>query len=239
MVVSITSVSQEQLKNEKGKIMPLSQEFIVNRTRCTVSVQLQIAPTWVWSGKTVAEWETDLVNCNTRLEAMFKAEAKMKARRGKVEAAMEDLHEVTVVYLTLLKTLQRKDAAHLELLGPLSASGGSRNGILDEAADLQSAWEEIDAEWEPRPGEMLADFILQIEDCAKAKTDFTKATTAWRNRASELRVFLEEVNGDCVAWYAAATVVFPEDTAQGGVIRGLVPTTYVPSSQPAPTEMAA
>jgi hypothetical protein len=170
---------------------------------------------------------------------MLLAHAMMKALKGELDNRMNNLHEVTVVYLTLLKTLQRKDAAHRELLEVLTASGGSRNAILDEATDLQSAWEEIDAAWEPKPDETLEQFILQIKECAKAKVDFTKANTAWRNRASELRVFLEELNGDSVAWYAAATAVFPENTRDGVLIRELVPTTYVPHPTPVPTEAAA
>ena len=239
MVVSIAEVSQEVIQKEKGQIMPLSQEFIIDRAKWTVTVQRNIADTWVWSVKTVAQWEAELVTCEERRNALVQARTLYLSLMGKLDGMMERLHQVTLVYLTVLKSLQCDNEANRELLEVLTASGGSRNSILDEATDLQTAWAEIDPTWEPKPGVTLAAFILQIKECAETKTEFTKANTAWRSRASELRVFLEKLNRYCVAWYAAATAVFPEDTVEGEVIRSMVPTTTVTPPPPAPVELAA
>ncbi len=47
---------------------------------------------------------------------------------------------------------------------------------------------------------------------------------------NQLAAGLEEIN---VAWYADATRVFPEGTAEGEMIRGTIPTTYDPPAAPA------
>ena len=206
--------------------MPVSQEFVFDRTMKTISAQTSIAAEWVWSEKTLAQWEAAFATFKSKIDTVVNAKARLNGRRGGMEEALKNLHEVTVVYLTLLKTVYRNDEVISELLAPLTASGGSRNDILDQASELQSAWQEVNPTWEPKPGKTLAEFVLLVKDCSTLKTEFTNANTAWRNRASELRKFVDEMNSDCVGWYAGATVVFSAETSEGAMIRGTVPTTY-------------
>ena len=54
-------------------------------------------------------------------------------------------------------------------------------------------------------------------------------------RLSHLAAELEDVNE---AWYANATSVFPTGTPEGDMIRGTIPTTYVPKAKEPATPAA-
>ena len=80
--------------------MPLSQEFIINRAKCTVSAQENIAGEWGWAGKTVAGWKADMLTLEERRDAEIDALTRLRVCRGELDGKSIALHEVTVVYLT-------------------------------------------------------------------------------------------------------------------------------------------
>src|SRR4051812_41192758 len=55
--------------------------------------------------------------------------------------------------------------------------------------------------------------------------DYARAKASWRVEAEGFNELAEELDLDCIGWYAAATQVFKEGTPEGDMIRGTVPTT--------------
>ena len=134
----------------------------------------------------------------------------------------------------------------------LSSRGDSRRVIMEEAEDLESAWEEWEeqtaAPFSPAPGKTLAAFTLLLEGGANQTTNpkigalkknYTTALNKWRSAVGLYNALLSRLEDECVAWYAEATKVFPEGTPHGDMIRGQISTDYNPATPPASPEPPA
>ena len=199
--------------------------FTLNRTRCTASAQSIIALIWVWIGKTVAQWDASLLALESKMVALSDSEAEMEVNRGSLDADLADLHNKTLVWGTFFKLAYRNDPDNANVVKSLKASGGSRADIMEEATSLGSMWEKINPAWEPEAGQTLALFTTFREACAAKLYAYEKAKVGWRSTAEALNRMADVLDDECIAWYAAATVRFPEGTAEGDMIRGTVPTT--------------
>jgi hypothetical protein len=209
-----------------------SNEFIQTRAQATSAAQISIANIWVWSERTLPQWNVDLAAFRTQHEMTANAEALKDARVGVFDAALDVLHDHTQVALNLFKTKNRNDPAKVHALRALTAIGGSRSRIMDEALSWESAWEELEPDWEPIAGQTLASFKLERKLCETLSKEYSDAKAAWRREVGKWNALGEILNDACVAWYAAATQVFKESTPEGAMIRGTIPTTYQPLDFP-------
>jgi hypothetical protein len=204
------------------------------RAQATRDAQTAIAATWVWDEKPAAQWETEVTAIETKKAAVSDLEADMLAKRSLFENTNRRLHERTVEGLGMARVKWRKDEAKKKILSNLSASGGGRDTIQDEAQAWESVWEKFDATWVPSPTNTIAAFRTLIATSISQEDDYKEAHSFWRQGAGELQVQADVLWDDCVAWYEAATVLFKEGTAIGDMIRGTIPTS---PATPEPTAL--
>ena len=205
--------------------MSISIQFIGVRAPATLGAQEQIALEWVWPERTVPEWETAIDAFEEQFEVSLIAEAVMEGARGALGVAMDELHGLTSQYLNLLKNTYRNNVGKYEVVNDLLAMGGSRGSILLEAMQLEAAWLDIDPLWTPLPTKTLAGFTT-LREATEAKLRlYLNKRRAWRGAVGDLNELAIPLNDACVGWYAAATLVFPEGTSEGDMIRSTVPTT--------------
>src|ERR1043165_7692639 len=140
-------------------------DFVLERAQATCAVQTQMAGTWVWDEKTVAQWNTEIAAVIAQKEASEDAAADMKTARGSMDGGIDDLHTKTMQGLGIAKTKYRNDPAKLSVIQSLTASASSRTGILEEALNWESAWEKLDPAWEPLTGLTLASFKTLRTGC--------------------------------------------------------------------------
>jgi hypothetical protein len=73
--------------------------------------------------------------------------------------------------------------------------------------------------------------------CIELDAAFIAAYSTWRTQLEILNQKAVALNEANIAWYAAATRIFPAGTAEGDMIRRSIPTVYlppVPAEPPAP-----
>lgn len=215
-----------------------SLEASILRGQATRDAQSTIAATWVWEEKTVVQWDGSLTAINTKKVAVSDLEADMLGKRATYETTNGLLHERTVEGLGMARVKWRKDDAKKKILSNLSASGGGRETVQNEAQAWESVWEKFDATWVPNPpANTIANLRTLITDSDTQEDLYKKAHTVWRTGTEELTVLGDALWDDCVAWYEAATLLFKEGTAIGNMIRGTIPTSPT-TPEPTPLEIA-
>ena len=167
----------------------------------------------------------------------------MLRARGLFDGRLDEIHKFTLLAVGVMRVRADASAAPLKaILSPiisrLSARGDSRSAITEEAGLLEAAW----AEWEeqtaapftPAPGKTLAAFKRLLEgDPDSGQAAYPMLSTLKRVYNALLAKW-QVSEDECVSWYAEATKVFLEGTAEGDMIRNQVPTDYNPPT-PAPT----
>lgn len=225
--------------------MPLdlntSIDFLKGRAEATLSVQTQIASTWVWPLKTLAQWEADCLQLDksdttTIAYEAIQASTKADTARGKLDGRMALLHDQTLAVVGVMRVRSQREPEHSSVVDELSARGDSRRAIEDEATALLSAWKEEfgGSAFIPAPGITYGAFeALLVGDTAaspeifslrKLKQALSDAVTVERSKVARLNVLLTRVERDVQDWYAEATSVFIEGTEIGDLVRTL-PTT--------------
>lgn len=214
--------------------MGSSLEFIETRLQATRDAQTEIAATWVWEEQTVVQWDTRVTDFTAKKAASATQEGVMLNKRALYEATLVQIHDLTVDGVKMARIKWRKDEPRKAILSTLSADGGGRDKVQAEARAWAAVWASFDAAWVPTPGNTLAAFNTLISLSETQENAFKMEHTKWREKAEELNDFAEACEELCVAWYGAATTVFPEGTPQGDMIRSTVPTTYSPPPAGAP-----
>lgn len=211
-----------------------SLEFIEARLQATRDAQTEIAATWVWEEQTVAQWDTRVTDFTAKKAASDTQEGVMLNKRALFEATIVQLHDRTVDGVKMARIKWRKDEPRKAILATVHADGGGRDTVQAEARAWAAVWASFDAAWVPTPGNTLAAFNTLIALSETQENAFNLEYTKWREKAEELNDFAAACDELCVAWYGAATTVFPEGTPQGDMIRSTVPTSYNPPPVGAP-----
>ena len=212
--------------------MNKQQHFIYDRGVATGDVQTEIQAAWIWPGKPVADWETELNGIDAQDTAAAAAQAAVKAARGNLDAKLEVLHNKNQQALAMLKTKFRNNSAKLALLDGLVAIGGSRPVILEEARDFEPVWEAVDATFVPITGNTLAIFKTTRQDAIGLMNALKAAEVAAKEQEEEVAKLINAMEDSCVAFYSDACHVFAPDTTEGALIRSQIPTTYNPTLPP-------
>lgn len=236
-----------------------SVDFLKNRAEKTRSVQEQIAPTWVWPLKTVAQWAADVEALDKTVEdslaqAAIAAHSGEEIARGNLDARLDVIHALTVSVVGVMRVRAQRQPELRHVVDELSGRGDSRKGTEDEAAALLSAWklEFGGAAFVPGPGYTYEGLralfygrtanpaatppVLALASLRELKETYADKSTVARRELGRLNARLATVERDCVDWYAEATKVFPADTEIGDLIRAEVPTgaDYNPPTPGAP-----
>ena len=208
------------------KIQLEPKRFIIERALATRSAQQNLALIWIWALKTLAQWTAAITSFETKELAVIDAKTTVNNLQGIVDAKLDELHELTVKVLTMLRTkLELTNPNSLHTVEVLSAVGDSRISVVEEAKELASAWKDLEPTWEPVPDLTLEEFQAKLAAADVILNEYLDARTAVRTAVGEWNGVAGPLNRDCVAWYRDATIVFPEGTGEGDMIRSIVPTT--------------
>ncbi len=206
--------------------------FTLQRAQATRAVQVSIAAAWTWDEMTLPQWDTAITSFVTQMEVAQDGEADYLAKRGETDAAIDTLHSLAGRSVRMAKNRYRDTPAKLEVTNRLHNDSASRSGKLQDALEWESAWEKLEPAWSPLPGVTLATFKSQRLAAMALLEGLTTKKTTWDAADEQLNTQGHTLNGNCVAWYEAATIVFPVGTPEGDLIRSDIPTTYTPPSTP-------
>ncbi len=236
-----------------------SIEFLKERVDKTRAVQTQIAATWLWPLKTVAQWEADGIALDKTVEGSLaqvatEAHTTAEAARGDLDTRLAGIHTQTVAAVGVMRVRAQRQPELKHVVDELSGRGTSRKEIEDEGMAMLSAWklEFGGATFTPAPGVTYDAFrelfygrtadpaatppITALASLRELKEDYSDKATIDRRETGRLNARLGTVERDCQDWYAEATKVFVAGTEIGDLIRSEVPTTadYNPPSDPPP-----
>ena len=96
--------------------------------------------------------------------------------------------------------------------------------------DLEAAWQDVGPEWAPTEVNTFASFQALRKQCIYLEAAFIAAQSNLRTQSEILNHMATALNKANVAWYAAATRIFPAGTAEGDMIRRAIPTGYSPAA---------
>lgn len=238
----------------------------VDKTR---SVQTQIAATWLWPLKTVAQWDADSGALDKSVEGSLaqvaiEAHTAGESARGDLDTRLAAIHTQTVAVAGVMRVRAQRQPELKPVVDELSARADSRKGIEEEGAAVLSAWklEFGGAAFIPAPGVTYAGFrelfygraanpgatppVTALPSLRELKDEYSDASTVDRREGGRLNARLMLVERDCVDWYAEATKVFVAGTEIGDLIRAEVPVSSdgdapapPPPAPPAPPSPAA
>jgi hypothetical protein len=132
-------------------------DFLKTRVDKTLSLQNQIAESWLWPVKTAAEWQTDSTQLDksqpgTLAAKAITAETRADSARGQLDQRHAEMHRQTLVLGGVMRVRALRSPEHVHVVDELSARGCTRRTIEDEGAALLSAWsEEFSPNFAPAP----------------------------------------------------------------------------------------
>lgn len=221
----------------KTNKMSESNEFILERAIATRAAQNVITTTWQWEEHTVAAWDADIEEFITQKETITDLESAKTAAAAALDVKLDQLHDRTQISLSLFKGKHRDNPSLTHVLKPLTAEGGSRGAILEEALEFESEWEQWDPGWLPKATWTLVGFKALRQECLSLKEPYASSKGTWRKAVGDYNGMGERLNKLGKAWYEAATTLFKEGTPEGDMIRNTVPTTYNPLPIPAQAQV--
>jgi hypothetical protein len=205
--------------------------FILARAKTTRHAQEDLKPSWMWNEKTLEQWDLEIAGLQRMQEAFSTAEFSRNSARAALDADLQDLHRRTMQWLAMAKFHFREDPSKYEAIKRLTCKAVGRRGIAQEAMDLETAWQEAGAEWEPTEVNTFASFQALREQCINLDAAYIAAHSNLRTQSEILNHKAAALNQANVAWYAAATRLFPAGTAEGDMIRRAIPTGYSPAAR--------
>jgi hypothetical protein len=205
--------------------MAASIGFVLGRAEATRAVLESLVGTWVWEDKTVEGWAADLTAVRAKQAQVEGLDQDVDRARADVEAAIKDLSSRTGHGLGMARAKYRKDPVTLGALSGLDAKVESRQDAIDDAVAWEEAWAKLpDPDWTPSPTNTRAAFSA-LRQAAAAKLEALNTLVAEERKArKELNQLVGELWEDCIAWYQAACLVFPDGTPEGRAIRAGIPT---------------
>ena len=204
--------------------------FVDTRATATKSAQDIVKAIWAWEEKTVPQWIADLADFDVLDVAETTKRAELRSAAAAWDGTLTSIKQITLDVVRLGRTRFRKQPAKLKHFEVLKTNARSRQDVYDQGRELEKAWLQTDAAWEPLDDVTTAVLGSTLAAAmALADTHVTKKAQ-WRTAAADLYNKARELDEDNVAWYTAATTRFPAGTTQGDMIRSTVPTTYNPPS---------
>lgn len=214
--------------------MAQTYEFTLNRAQKTRDAQDEIKAKWLWSEKTLAQWDADIAALKAQNETLATTTAAMLDKRAETDTALDKLDGWTGEGLTLMRLRLRNDAEQLASLDTLTADGTSRANKLKEALDWENAWSKIDFTFTPTVENNFAAFQALRKQCIQLVAAYATSETKVTSDNTKLTTLKAQMEDDNQAWYKAATKVFKPGTPEGDMIRSSVPTTTSGGSQATP-----
>lgn len=223
----------------------------------TRSVQTQIAATWVWPLKTVAQWEADAGAIDEAVEGSLanianEARTAAEGARGVLDGRLSAIHAQTLSAVGVMRVRAVREPEKADVVEELSARGESRKAIEEEGAALLSAWklEFGGAAFSPGPGMTYQGFrdlfygraadpgaappVTALASLRELKEEYSDKATVARREMGRFNKRLALIERDCVDWYAEATKVFVAGSEIGDLIRAEIPVSSDGDAPPPP-----
>ena len=193
------------------------------RLLATKAVQEKIVAEWTWEEKPATGW-AQVQTAMTQAKSMVdQSEASLTLLDGAVTQAQAALHARTKQVVGLAKLRFRNEPVKAKAFEGLRAVGTTVSLTRSSADDLAAAWAKADATGS-YVNTTLADYNALRTALDTAQTNRESGRTGVKQAKKSQQSVLKSVKGDLVAWYAAATRVFPDNTATGALIRAEIPT---------------
>jgi hypothetical protein len=203
--------------------------FVKNRALATRQAQASVADQWVWSEKTVAQWDSALTDLENLSAAERTANVNLQSQIANWDVTLKSIERTARDVVRLGRTRFRRDPARLALFKAIRVQSGGRESVQQSGLAVLELWNQADAAWEPLPGITSASFGALLATSTTQKISYTEKFTAWREASAALMARAETLDDDCVAWYSDATTRFRQGTPEGDLIRSTVPTTTSPT----------
>lgn len=205
---------------------------VMERAQVTLSQMMGLAGVFVWDVcppesfeakvKQIAP-ETENLNGQRTAQASEEQHAEREWRR-----LLKDLHKATVTALEVARVAWEEDPERSMIVAPLRASGQSPVPIMEEAEELEVAWEEIDPAWVAVDRVSLPQLQGKIAQTRAAQRTWRQVAAKLRRSQARLAVAVQEVDRLAKRWYKVATALFGPETPEGETLRRSIPTTYQP-----------
>jgi hypothetical protein len=204
-------------------------DLIVKRAKTTRHAQDDLKARWMWSEANLDQWDKEIADIEGLQIICSSARFARNSARAALDASLEEIHRRTMQFLAMAKFHFRDDPSKLEAINRLKCDGAGRRGIAREAMDVETAWQEAGPEWAATEVNTLASFQALRKQCLELDAAFIAAYSTWRAQSELLSQKAAALSDANVAWYAAATRIFPAGTAEGEMIRRSIPTRYSPA----------
>ena len=220
----------------------LSREFILQRAQKSCAVASAIRDAWEWEEWSAEEMLQEMSRVKGLQNVLSGAEAAADGARGELDGALGRVYAMALTGTGLARVKWRGDAGRRRILKSVDLNNNGRPAMRLAAQQWASAWSRLEVAWvlPLADGASISHAAYQslrreIEGDGLASPvvpglleNLESAVLTVRGAADDLQKALKGLEGLMEAWYAAATAVFGEDTAEGRQLRGQVPTTYVP-----------
>lgn len=206
----------------------ISIEFTRARAQATRDTQasLGLAPTiWVWSQKTVIQWDGEISTLDQCLADESARRTQWRNAAESWQASLDEIRALTRQAVSIGRVHFRNDTVKRQLWESVSTDAESRAGIYEQGLAARDVWQETDAAWTVSAGVTVGTLSSSLTDALAKQAAHSAKFTAWRRASAALTSKAQQVDADCVAWYAESTRRFPEGTSDGDFIRSTVPRT--------------
>jgi hypothetical protein len=218
--------------------------IIIARAKTTRHAQEDLKSGWTWNEMTLDQWDNEIADLQRMQEICSSAKFTRNSMRAALDADLQEIHRRSMQFLVMAKFHFRNDPSIFEAINRLTSEGEGRRAIAQKAMDIESAWQKAGPEWAPTEVNTFASFQALRKQCTELDAAFIAAYSSWRTQSEILNQKASVLNDANIAWYAAATRIFPAGTAEGDMIRRSIPTIYstpvqavtsalVPQAQPA------
>ena len=216
--------------------MKAANPLIITRAKTTRHAQENLKSVWVWNERTLDQWDSEIADLQRIQEVCSSARFARNSARAALDAGLQEMRRRAMQFLAMAKFHFRNEPSIFEAINRLSTRSGGRRAIFQKAMDLESAWQKADPEWAPTEVNTFASFQALRKQCMELDAAFLAANSTLRTQSEILNRKAAAMNEANIAWFAAATRIFPSGTAEGDMIRRSIPTLYATpvSAEPPP-----
>ena len=165
---------------------------------------------------------------NAHLSNFWNSRARRTQWRNAAEqwqAGLDQVQDFTRQVVSIGRVQFRNDAVKRSLFDGLSTDARDRSSVYEQGLAARDVWQEADPAWNVSTELTLAALGSRLADCLARQAAHSAKFIAWRRASAALMNKAQQVDADCIAWYAEAARRFPEGTTDGDLIRSAVPTT--------------
>ena len=204
-------------------------DLIVKRAKTTRHAQEDLKASWTWNEATLDQWDKEISDVQVMQQICSSARFTRNRARAALDASLQEIHRRTMQFLAMAKFHFRDDPSKFEAINRLKCIGDGRRGIAREAMDVETAWQDVGPEWAPTEVNGFASFQALRKQCIELDAAYIAAYSTWRTQSELLSQKAAALSDANVAWYGAATRIFPAGTAEGELIRRSIPTRSSPA----------